>query len=352
MYIIISSMRYKTKNILSKNLSLLFGNFETINIEPLDIKFSKLFIADRLPGTDSGLADFLAHFTSGFPLYLEIILETIKKSPGTRLSEIITNLLFDSSGILNQRFSNYMKRFADLDCSKDYISILALISNGRNKINDISHILKKQKKELALRVNYLLELDAIIKSGDFLKIEDRIFSFWLKFIYQEQRQALSIDAKAQKERLCKNIENYMEEFSSCVKKSVLERVTELLQLFEDETMQLEKKKLRLNHFREIKTLEFNNTAINAGLIGRCSESLWIMALKYGLLTEEDIILFSKECKKYRHKLQRKIIITLKEIDMNTKLRALEEKIWAWDLSNLNQILDLYSKPWVIPAEKI
>jgi len=66
-----------------------------------------------------------------------------------------------------------------------------------------------------------------------------------------------------------------------------------------------------------------------------------------MLTETDITEFSRECKKYRHKLQRKIIVTLGDVDANTRLRAMEERIWTWDVNSLNQMLDLYSKPWVI-----
>ena len=72
-----------------------------------------------------------------------------------------------------------------------------------------------------------------------------------------------------------------------------------------------------------------------------------MAIKTEALTEADIADFSKECKRYHHKLQRKIMITLKEVDPNARLKALEEKIWTWDLNNLNQILDLFSKPRII-----
>ena len=122
---------------------------------------------------------------------------------------------------------------------------------------------------------------------------------------------------------------------------------QLLRLFEDEIMQMERKKIRLSHFREIKPLEFNGRSLKEGLIGRSSESLWIVAFKNDYLTDEDITEFVKECKKYRHKLQRKIIVTLKDIDANARLRALDEKIWTWDINKLNQILELYSKPWVI-----
>jgi hypothetical protein len=122
---------------------------------------------------------------------------------------------------------------------------------------------------------------------------------------------------------------------------------ELLRLFQDEVIQIEKKRLRLNHFKEIKPLEFNCQSLKEGIIGRSSESLWIMALKYEPLTEEDIAEFAKECRKYRHKLQRKIIIAFQDVDTNSRLRALEEKIWTWDINNLNQVLDLFSKPRII-----
>ncbi len=40
-------------------------------------------------------------------------------------------------------------------------------------------------------------------------------------------------------------------------------------------------------------------------------------------------------------------ITLKEVEPNARLKALEEKIWTWDLNSLNQIMDLFSKPRII-----
>lgn len=50
MYIIASSLKFKTKLILSKNLSLLFGNFELISVEPFDIKTSEEYLRRKLAG--------------------------------------------------------------------------------------------------------------------------------------------------------------------------------------------------------------------------------------------------------------------------------------------------------------
>ncbi len=349
MYIIVSSKKFKTKTILSKNLSLLFGNFELVAVEPFDIKTSEEYLKNKLSNLNlnAGLKNFLVNFTGGYPFYLEVLTEALLKSDQANLTDILENLLFLPSGLLNQKFSNYLKCFLGSAYSNDYVSILYLISSGHNKLKDIAHILHKTKKELTLRINYLLEFDTIARSGDFLRINDRVFGFWLKFVYQEKLHSLTFDAKSQKMLFRENIENMIQEFLSNAKKPIVERMTELLRLFEDEIIQIERKRLRLTHFREIKPLEFNRRNLKEGLIGRSNDSLWIMAFKYDLLTEDDIAEFAKECKKYRHKLQKKIIITFKDIDANARLRALEEKILTWDVNNLNQILDLFSKPRVI-----
>ena len=349
MYIIISSLCFKTKAVLSKNLSLLFGNFEVITVEPLDIKTSEAYLDKKLIdlNLEKGKKDFIVNFTGGYPLYLELISEAILSSPASDLADILEKLVFEPSGILNQRFFGYLKRFQGLPYSQDYISILYLISDGHNKIKDMAHILRKSQKELTSRVNYLLESDAASRSGEFLKINDRIFSFWLKFVYQEKLHSLTFDAKNQRESFRLKIDRMIEDFMKDAKKPIRDRVSDLLRLFENEMIQIERKKIKLDNFREIKTIDFTGRNIREGLIGRSRESLWIMAFKYEHLTEKDVIEFSKECKKYRSKIQKKIILAFQDIDVNARLRALEEKILTWDLSSLNQILDLFSKPRVI-----
>jgi len=372
LYCLASSKMFKTRVILSKQLSLLFGNFEVITVEPFDIHTSGRYLDQYLPGLKSNpqLKDFIINFTGGYPLYLELIADALFKRPdgpaclpvrqgllsssqsqadiaAADLVDILEGLLFNTSGILNQRFSNYIKRFLDVGASNDYVSVLYLIASGRNRIKEIAHILHKQKKDLAVRINYLLELDAITRSGDFLKVSDRLFAYWMRFVYQEKMRSLSFDAKNQKEKFRDNIQELIVEFAKQSAKPLANRVGELLQLFEDDLVQIERKRIRLHHFREVKPLVFGQRFLKDGLLGRSNDALWIMAVKSDALTEQDITEFSKECKRYHHKSPRKIMVTLKEVDPNARLRALEEKIWTWDLTNLNQILDLFSKPRVI-----
>jgi hypothetical protein len=350
LYAITSSRIFKTKAILSKQLSLLFGNFEIITVEPFDIHTSASYLDQHVPSLklNPGLKDFIINFTGGYPLYLELIADALSKANiSVELPDILENLLFNTSGILNQRFYNYIKRFLDKPENNDYISMLYLIASGQNRIKDIAHILHTQKKELSLRVNYLLEADAISRSGDFLKVNDRLFAFWMRFVYQEKMRCVSFDTKNQKKKFRDTILELINEFTAQAEKPLANRLYEVLALFEDDLIQVERKKIRLNHFREIKPLVFNQHFLKDGLLGRSSDALWIMAIKPEAITEQDITEFARECKRYHHKTQRKIIVTLKEVDPNARLKALEEKIWTWDLNSLNQILDLFSKPRVI-----
>lgn len=349
MYIIVSSLKQKAKTILSKNLSLLFGNFEIISLEPFDINTSERYLDSRLEeaAITPALKNFIVHFTGGNPFYLKLISESILNQPQSGLSPILEDLLFESSGFLNTRFLDYIKRILDLKNNNDCLAILYQISAGKNRIKDVAGAVHKTKKDIMLKIGSLLELDVISRTGDFLKINDRVFSFWLRFVYQEKQRSLTFDAKNQKDKFRQNIENMLQDFYSYLDKPVLERMTEVLHLFEDDFVNIERHKIKLNHFREVKPLEFKSGSLRDGLIGRSGENLWIMAFKADLLTECDISEFAKECKKFKNKLQRKIIITLKGIDANTRLKALEEKILTWDINNLNQILELYSKPWVI-----
>lgn len=348
MYIIVSSMKFKSKAILAKNLSLLFGNFEVLEVEPFDIRSSEEYLEEHIGGVnlDPGLKNFIVHFTGGFPFYLSLISLGLAKSKAS-LVDILQDLLFESSGILNQKFSSYLKQFMDSGTSQQNLAILYQVASGHNRLKDIAHVLRKSAKDLNLQINILFELDVISRSGDFLSINDRVFGFWLRFVYREKFNSLTFDAKNQKTLFRDYIDGLVREFLLSASKPIVERVAELLRLFADDTIQLERKRLRLDHFREIKPLEFNNSNLKNGLIGRSVESLWIMAFKDNHLTEDDIAEFSKECKRYRHKTQRKIIVTLKDVDSNTRLRALEEKIWMWDINNVNQMFDLFSKPRVI-----
>ncbi|MFH1338685.1 MAG: hypothetical protein ABIH40_02415 [Candidatus Omnitrophota bacterium] len=355
LYVILSSAKFMAKRILSSHLALLFGNFEVIKIQPFDLKTTEEFLANRVGHLQiqGCLIDFLIHFTGGFPLYLKILANSLSSATEPinkeKLAQIIQDLMFVEAGILNQRFNNYLSLLQNFKAAADYQTSLHLIAAGANRVKDIAAKLHRPKAKIMSRLNILLEYDIITKSGDFFLINDRVFGFWLKFVHKEKTASLTFDTEEQKRNFRTMIEDKIDQFISANQKSVLERTMELLLHFENASIQLGTKRIRLAHFQEVKTLNFTRCRLNEGLLGRSKQSLWIMAIKPGDLTEEDIVDFSKQCHRLRYaKPQKKIIITNSDIDTTVRLKAMEEKILTWNLDDLNLILDLYNEPWVVP----
>ncbi|MFC1592927.1 ATP-binding protein [Candidatus Omnitrophota bacterium] len=357
LYIILSSAKSKAKKILSSHLALLFGNFEIIQIQPFDLKTTEKYLLRQFARkgiqTEKCLIDFLIHFTGGLPLYLKIITDFLYKTlePLNKeyLAKVIQDLLFVESGILNQRFNIQLRQLQSTKDAQAYQDLLYLIADGQNKIKDMSAVLRMPKAQVLSRLNLLIENDVIAKSGDFFLINDRVFGFWLRFVYREKSDSLNFNTEEQKKIFRSQIEEKIDQFISDNRKSVLERTKELLHLFENASIQMNAKKIRLKHFHEVKLFNFSRGRLNEGLLGRSKDALWIMAVKPNILTEEDIAEFARHCHRFRYnKPQRKIIITDRDIDTNVRLKAMEEKVLTWDLNDLNLILDLYNKSRVIP----
>jgi hypothetical protein len=347
MFILSSSAKFKARLVFSRDLSLLFGNFEVINLEPFDIKISSAFFIQRLSGQPYNLAlkDFFIHFTGGMPFYLDLVSRQLALDPNLAPADILEELLFSSAGVLHQRFSVYLQSFLDSSVDSGHILALQSISQGHNKLSDIIQLSGRSRKEILSCLNSLLEHDVINRSGDFFKLNDRVFAFWLRFVYQQRLSSLTLDDVNRRLAFRAQVEEMFKEFVTYSGRPIMERTAELLRYFEDGAMQFQEKRLRLDRFREIKAIEFRG--FREAILGRSSESLWIFAFKDDRLNEEDILEFSRECRKYRSRLQRRIIITTQDIDANTRLRAMEEKVWAWDLDSLNNLFDLFSKPRVI-----
>ncbi|MCM8779774.1 MAG: hypothetical protein NC914_01295 [Candidatus Omnitrophica bacterium] len=359
MYILISSRKHRAKQILSQNLSLLFGNFETLEIEPLNPKESDEFIKRLVQPFELAkeYRDFLIHFTGGHPYYLKIICQTLLKNSASAgiyaiteesLIRSLKELLFEEMGTLNLRFSNYLKDFSADGLNQEYTRMLYLISCGHNRIKDLTIELRKQNKHLLPKINRLIELDILQRYGDFFKINDRVFSFWLRFVYQEKSTTFSADTESKIDIFKNKIAELLREFIQDTQRPIFNRILELLQLFGNESLHIERKRLRLSQFREIKPLKFRGRLLKEGILGRTSHDIWIIAFSNESITEEDVAEFALECKKYKNnRMQKKIIVSTRNIESNARLKALEEKILPWNLDNLNFILDLFSKSRII-----
>jgi hypothetical protein len=77
------------------------------------------------------------------------------------------------------------------------------------------------------------------------------------------------------------------------------------------------------------------------------EGQWLVALKQEPVAESDVHLFLQEVKKMAYKPQKCVLVSLGDMDENTRVRALQERMWIWNQGDINALMTLYDKPNVV-----
>lgn len=362
MYILISSSESKAKNILSEKLSLLFGNFETVEIGPLDYRESLFFIKKQLKGIDlSGKAEnFIIAFSEGNPFYLDIICSEIQNAylktsqiPYDSLqliSEAYKNLLFEQHGILSQHFANFLMRIAHKYSGTKLISILMIIANNHTRLKDIIKLMRSTSKDTRQKLEKLYSAGIIFKSGAFYQFTDKIFPFWLKFVYQKRITDLGWDIAKKEKEFSEELLSYISNIEAIRKRSIKERFVELFYSFNNEMVQIEDKKLKLPNFKDIKVIYSEGDKFS--LLARGENTSWLIHINKAFIEENDASDFIKRCKGLPCKLNKKIIIDLNGMDINSRLLAKENKALIWNTAGVNLLFDIACKSRIISNEDI
>lgn len=353
MYILISSQITYAKKVLSNELSLLFGNFEIIQLEPFDYKTSCKFLEKRFQNINllNNLRDFIIAFSEGHPFYLDILSNKLKEKAkelnraqisSSLISQALNSLIYDSKGILNQYFTNLLSHNLNgADYSK-FVPILLSADSRGCRLSDISKTANRQPKIISKQINCLLDKDLLSKVGVFYRIQDKIFRFWLKSVYQRKSLSLTADPLSESKDFSKEIEEEILVFSRETKKGLIERIIDLFKSFRNEIIMIQNKSFKFCHFEEVRVWPLSH--LQDCIIARYyKDGYWACLVKKDEITEAQIQEFLHCCRTSKYKIRKTIILSCKELDLNVRLMALEKKIWIWPLADLNLLLDLYGK---------
>ena len=359
-YIVLSSMRGVAQKILSEKLSLLFGNFEVIDIDAFDFATSQKFIEYNLKEIKIGaqLRNFLTEFTGGHPLYLNLIskeLINISSKLNQReiympiLSRAVENTIFDRWGVISRHFEIIVKDICSGKGNSMVSSILISLSNGKHKINEIIADINIKKSQMTQRLNWLIELGVIVKNGDFYCFKDKLLRFWIKFVYQKRLRDIELASDKQRKEFKKEFHRSIENFNISSRKNFSSRIIELLYCFDNESFNLNGRKYKLPLFRKVESFRFRNESgiYVDGIKASTEKGIWFVITKKDSLGESDISTVINEVKKTGRKVDRCLLISLTGLDENTRLKALHERFWIWSEGELNTLSTLFDKSYIL-----
>ncbi|HLD41209.1 MAG TPA: hypothetical protein VJA84_03430, partial [Candidatus Omnitrophota bacterium] len=332
MYVLISSKKHIALNILSASLNLLFGNFEKLEVPAWDNHTCRGFIRERLKPFElpEQVLDFITGISGGRPFYLNVLCASFKdylnKNPAIKpdfpsLPASCQELFVNEWGILNRRFLSLIERINREAPGALAIKLLVETAKGPTRISKLPQSSGASKKETACALTKLSALGIINKNSDIYFLQDKVFAFWLKSVYEARINGYGCESRDEvvKKSFEKELTRLFDEFREAQDRQTNERIFELFNKFSNESVEFHKKRLRLNHFKEVKMLNLNAGQPQKGIIARSANSLWIAAFKEDKVNEEDMRDFVRACKRFKYnKSQKRIFIAFDNIDDNAR----------------------------------
>ncbi len=354
MYIVTSSQINEAKDILSEKLSLLFGNFEICELGTFEVSTANEFINSRLRANTipKHIGNFLIAFTGGQPFYLDSILlnlddnlsATSRDNQMEAITRTFAEVLFDSKGILNQHFANLVSELEKQD--QRYISILLAVSNGNKKMQTIAVSSHLKVRDLKPLLDKLIDYGWVAKYGVIHCMKDKVFEFWLRNVYQNKEYLLEVNYEPKISKFNAEIKDEINGFFESNKRDYLQLIPDLFTSFNNELIEIGKRNFKFPPFKTFEVVNTKNCDISYITLSN-DECSWSFLISLSPLNEGNISDFLEYCHQVKEGIKRKVIISLAEMDVNTKLLVKESRSWIWSLNELNELFDIAGKQRII-----
>ena len=360
LYMVASSYPNQARAILSEKLSLLFGNFEVIPVTVFDLTTSQQLMDRHLTGLKIGLQlkNFMADFTGGHPLYINILCQELICLAGVYrqeeiyapiLTQAIENLVFNPWGVLSRHFELMMHELCRGKNEGAVSSILIAMAEGKHRVADLAQQVALKPAQVVVRVNALLSTEIIEKNGNYYHLKDKLFKYWIKYVYERRLRAIDLESGKSRKLFKEEINKAVNDFQMIARKDLGQRMTDLLHKFDSEAFDLAGRRYKLSAFKDIAPVKLRLGAGNFidAISAEGEDGRWLIALKKDPVHENDLNAFLEEMKKMSPKPTRCVIVSLSGLDDNAKIRALQEKLWVWNEDEINTLMHLYDEPYIV-----
>ncbi len=343
MFLAVSSRSAEARSILREGLNLLFGQFETVCVGPLDS--SACLAAMRTAGSggkpDSFREQVLIDLAQGYPARLDLLL---KGSTGSSsLPELLERLLLDP-GTLRDRFEAQL-RSAGSSTSRNrrvWLQVLSVIARGNHRISEIAVGTGRSASQVLFALQVLQAARLVEKQGSFHRIPDRLFQLWMRAAFPVL-QGTDWGEPAKARVLFRNLASeWLDQFRAALVKPLERHAWDLLERWTGERVEIEGRRVDLPHFHRIERAEGQKEC--SWLWGRRQAKRgkdWLVIPRAGALTEADAHLLVRAVSNPAFKGSRKVVLGSYPVEVNARVILQQARIRCWDLEVLNRLLDLY-----------
>ncbi len=341
MFILTSSSIGRAKDILDFDLSLLFGNFERIEVEPLKLNTGKDYVYSLLPEeVPDNITKFILAFTGGNPFYIRLICDEmlaiyrIEKDLWHCLIQAVYKLVFSPYGILYQHFWSESSALSDGPHSPS-MPVFLLATTKESNIETMHRRFNWKRQHLLHKLNVLRKKGIVYRDHNNLFFQDELFAFWIKYVYRYRVEKVNIDPDSEFSRaeyiLRREIANFIEKESLDVNR----RLIKLFNSLSEEFILLPDGKR--HRFYEVKDIICFEEGFCAVLMKKGFK--WAFMFRHQW-SEDDMFDFVEKVK--ADKYHRVIAISKERFVSPVKVIAKQKKVWLWGIETVNYLFEVHN----------
>lgn len=357
-YVLSSSYPMVAQRILSEQLSLLFGNFEILRVEPLKQSVSLGLVERHLKEMkiSQDLKCFLVDFLGGYPLYINLVCREILYLASFHrqedvyvplLSQAIENCVFDQWGAISRHFDLFVQELSSGKGNDNIDQLLVEIARGVSQYDDlVSKMPYWNKTKIKQKLSRLIDFGVVVKAGHFYYIKDKLFKYWLKNVYHRRMTDVLLNFDEQRLSFMTEFRELVDGFYTLQRKDLSLQLKDLLNHFDENSFHLNGRKYKLEPLKdwETKVVDSQQGGSFDVVQARSADHEWFFAVYKDRIDEEAMQALMAESKKLGKKAIRRVIVALNGVEKNVKVKALHERFWIWSQNEIGVLSNVFDQP--------
>ncbi len=343
MYLVASSEPSAAHAILQEGLALLFGKFEAVEMPPLTSAACRQAIRSVRPDSPVNSFDeyLLTDLAQGHPYRLDLLLECWRKQDS--LPGLLEVLFLDPGSPLRRDFERRLQAIPAHRNRTFCLQVLECIAAGIHRLPHLGIQLQRPASQVGSAVRLLQAGQLISKEGSFYRVPERLFQIWLITAYPILQGISLIGPEQARTHFNRAVGVWLQRVRETAGRPIQKQLSELLQLWDDEVIEMDGRKVLLPRFRQVVPVPgpFEGTSILGRPMKRIKGGWWVVPWSGGL-NEAQARQFVRQIRDFTPlKECRKVLVGASPAEVNARLVLQQAKIRFWDLPALNLLLDLY-----------
>lgn len=352
LYLAASSQAAAARSILREGLSLLFGQFETVPLGPLDpaVCLKAIRTVMSLKKADPFLEYLMVELAQGIPGTLDHLLQgwmdhsvdEVPENAERSLLDLLESLLLAPEGSLRVGFETRIRALPAHQSRRVWMAVLTAVAGGNHRVSQIAEAIGRSPSQVTRALKALEQAGLVEKQGVFCRVPDRLFQLWMITAYPVLRGLDLTDPARARARFRDVTWAWLAGLREAGRRPLEQHGLALLRQWGGELVEIEGRRIYLPRFDRVELYPRSpGQAVIVAHRSRQKGRGWLAIPWNGPLEEGQSRSLVKEISTLPFKEYRKVILGAHPVEVNARLVFQEARIRLWDLATFNNLLDLY-----------